>query len=143
VRRLVICFAVVFCFARCGTTVESVVVENLLVDEILMLNRSSFLSYPFTIDFSFMSAPRILAGFSSDEGTTLLQILVLTEGNYILWESGEAYTAAVESPLLAGTSFEWDIPSNGGYRVVISNRGDSLTDKQVAVFATVFWQPAE
>jgi hypothetical protein len=142
VKRIALCLAAVLAFAQCGKVVESVVAEDVLVDGVLTIDRGSFLSYPFTIDFGTMSAPRILAGFSSDGGTTLVQVLILTEGNFGPWERGEPYVSAIESPQLSGTSFDWSAPTNGVYRVVFSNRSDTADDKLVAVFASLFWQPA-
>ena len=140
-NRVVLFFLAALAFARCGESVESVVVESVIVDEVVTLAPAAFVSYPFSVDFSVMDAPLVFAGFSSDDGTTFVKILVLTEGNFEFWERGESYTATVESPLLATTSFESSIPANGSYRVVISNRSDELDDKQVGVFAFLLWQP--
>lgn len=142
-NRIVLFLLAALALSRCGESVESVVIESIIVDEVITLDPEAFISYPFSVDFSVMDSPLIFAGFSSDDGTTLVSILVLTEGNFEFWERGESYSAIVESPLLATTAFESYILTNGSYRVVISNRSDALDDKRVGVFASLQWQPVD
>ena len=142
-NRIVLFLLAALALSRCGESVESVVIESIIVDEVITLDPEAFISYPFSVDFSVMDSPLIFAGFSSDDGTTLVSILVLTEGNFEFWGRGESYSAIVESPLLATTAFESYILTNGSYRVVISNRSDALDDKRVGVFASLQWQPVD
>lgn len=125
----------------CGSDVETVVAESVLVDAILTVEPGSFISYPFSVNFANMNEPLIFAGFSSDEGSTLARVLVLTEANFELWRDGEPYVAAVRSGRIPTTSVRFFLQTNGDYRVVFSNREDTVNARSMGVFATLLWQP--
>ena len=125
----------------CGSDVETVVAESVLVDAVLTVEPGSFISYPFSVNFANMDEPLIFAGFSSDDGSTLARVLVLTEANFELWRDGEPYVAAVRSGRIPTTSVRFFLQTNGDYRVVFSNREDTVSARSMGVFATLLWQP--
>jgi hypothetical protein len=125
----------------CGANVDTVVAESVLVDIVLTVEPGSFVSYPFSVDFVNMNEPLIFAGFLSDGGSTLARVLVLTEANFALWRDGEAYVAALRSGRIPTTSVRFFLQTNGDYRVVFSNREDTVNARSMGVFATLLWQP--
>ena len=125
----------------CGTSVETVVNETVLVDTVLTVEPGSFVSYPFSVNFTNMNDPLIFAGFSSDGGSTLARMLILTEANFALWEAGEPFVAALRSGRTPTNSARFLLPTNGTYRVVFSNREDTVNARSLGIFASLLWQP--
>ena len=95
----------------------------------------------FSVNFTNMNDPLIFAGFSSDGGSTLARMLILTEANFALWEAGEPFVAALRSGRTPTNSARFLLPTNGTYRVVFSNREDTVNARSLGIFASLLWQP--
>jgi hypothetical protein len=117
------------------------VAEAIIVDSTITVEPGQFMSYRFSVDLNVMGEPFAFVGFESDGGTTVAKSFIMTENDFQAWESGQAFTAGVQSALIPATSIQWLIPASGDYRVVYSNRDDEVRARVLGVFATLFWTP--
>lgn len=127
----------------CGGSADPIILENSIVDETPTIGPGEFVSYPFVVDVSVMIGPFVTGAFDASlNSEATMEILVLTEPNFELWQNATSYTAVFQSGQSVGGEFEIPINGSGTFYLIFSNRGDTTNERMAGVIASLVYQQA-
>ena len=135
-HRLTLMLVTLF-VAACGSETPQVL-QGRIAEDIATLSPGESKSYPFNINLKHQVDPALIVGVGSTDEASNLDVIVLTEPEFQLYDSGQTFTPRF-STTTPGSDLNILINIAGDYRLVVSNPSD-VTPVQYVLIADIFWQ---